>query len=93
MRLACVCLLHISAGAHAFDWLRIADKYGVDMRHAWGMTEMSPIGTVNPGVPTTVDATKEQARHIKLSQGPPIYTVEMRIVDDDGKLLPQDGVT
>jgi len=67
-------------------------SFGTEMRHAWGMTEMSPIGTVNPG-PAKGTTTKEETRKIKLKQGLPIYTVELRIVDDGGNVMPKDGET
>jgi fatty-acyl-CoA synthase len=64
------------------------DKYDVQIRQLWGMTETSPLATLAwPPVGTPPD------RHwaIRGTQGQPICGVEMRIVDDDGKVLPNDG--
>ncbi len=69
------------------------EQYGVDVIHAWGMTELSPLGTLS----------RLQNRHLKLSdaeqqkiyekQGHVIFGVDMKIVGDDGKELPWDGST
>ena len=67
------------------------DRYGVSVIHAWGMTEMSPLGTVNNHKPTTIDfAGKDLQDHMQ-SAGRPVPGVEMKITDDDGKELPWDG--
>jgi fatty-acyl-CoA synthase len=64
------------------------DKYNVQIRQLWGMTETSPLATLAwPPVGTPPD------RHwaIRGTQGQPICGVEMRIADDDGQVLPNDG--
>ncbi|MGL4398067.1 MAG: long-chain fatty acid--CoA ligase [Hyphomicrobium sp.] len=65
---------------------------GVTTVHAWGMTEMSPIGTF--GQPTAaVDALPEDAkRAVMLKQGRPMCGIDLRIVDENGAELPRDGV-
>eukprot|EP00854_Cymbomonas_tetramitiformis_P014718 gene14718-17393_t len=65
--------------------------YGVEVRHAWGMTELSPIGTVFTMTPTEAGKNPEEQMAAKLKQGRPIFGVEMKITDDDGKELPRDG--
>ena len=65
------------------------DDYGVEVRHAWGMTEMSPLGTVSIPKPSMDDDTDRLRTQIK--QGRPVFGVEMRIVDDAGTALPHDG--
>jgi fatty-acyl-CoA synthase len=69
------------------------DEFGVDVTHAWGMTETSPLGT--QGTPTAaVAAMDEEAQlRFKLKQGRPPLGVEMRLTDDEGALLPHDGTT
>jgi len=59
--------------------------------HAWGMTEMSPIGTVNNYCPAMKTMTTDQRHTLQLKQGRPVYGVEMKIVDDQGNELPRDG--
>ncbi|MDX2236116.1 MAG: long-chain-fatty-acid--CoA ligase [Hyphomonadaceae bacterium] len=65
--------------------------YGVDVIHAWGMTELSPIGTL--GALTPEDSTRDidERMRLKLKQGRAVFTVEMKIVDDEGKERPHDG--
>ena len=67
-------------------------EYGVDVIHAWGMTEMSPLGTINRPLPFMRDLSSEERLDIKCKQGRAPYGVEMKIADDDGNSLPNDGV-
>lgn len=67
------------------------DEYGVDMQQGWGMTEMSPLGTVGKLLPKHEDLSEDEKVKIKLKQGRLVYGVEMRAVDDDGNVLPRDG--
>jgi 3-(methylthio)propionyl---CoA ligase len=67
------------------------DEYGVACRHAWGMTEMSPLGTFY-SPKNRHDALSGAARHeLECKQGRAIYGVQMKIVDGEGKTLPRDG--
>ncbi len=66
-------------------------NYGVEVVHAWGMTEMSPMGTLGALKAGMEDLTQDEAIKIKLKQGRAIYGVEMKITDDDGTELPRDG--
>lgn len=64
------------------------EKHGVQIRQLWGMTETSPMATMAwppPGTP------EDQHWAFRATQGQPICGVEMRIVDDDGQVLPNDG--
>jgi acyl-CoA synthetase (AMP-forming)/AMP-acid ligase II len=68
------------------------DKHGVESRVGWGMTEMSPLGTVN-ALTTEVDALPEEERdRMRLKGGRPVFGVEIKITDDEGNELPWDGV-
>ena len=67
------------------------DDYGVKVLHAWGMTEMSPIGTVCNFKFKHTDAGAEEKFAIDIKQGRAVYGVDMKIVGDDGKELPWDG--
>jgi fatty-acyl-CoA synthase len=67
------------------------DDYGVEVRHAWGMTEMSPLGSVGSIKPQPAGVTHEDVFAIKCKQGWAPFGVEMRIVDDENRQLPWDG--
>jgi fatty-acyl-CoA synthase len=67
------------------------DNYDVQVFHAWGMTEMSPIGTIGSLKAGNEDLSREQQLDLKCKQGRAIFTVEMKITDDDGNDLPNDG--
>ena len=68
------------------------DTYGVETRVGWGMTEMSPLGSVNTSPSSRENYTAEEFARVRLKAGRPIYGVEMKIVDDEGNDLPWDGV-
>ncbi len=66
-------------------------EYGVQVIHAWGMTEMSPLGTVNTFKSRHEGWDGEQRLALQNKQGRAVYGVDMKIVDDQGKELPWDG--
>jgi 3-(methylthio)propionyl---CoA ligase len=70
----------------------LIDEFGVEVVHAWGMTEMSPLGTACVLSSKHRALPKEEQRQILQKQGHAIFGVDMKIVDDDGKELPWDGV-
>ncbi len=65
--------------------------YGVEVIHAWGMTEMSPLGTVSTLKNKHLDLGKNDQLNLKDKQGRAIFGVDMKIVDDKGEELPWDG--
>jgi len=67
------------------------DDYGVEVLHAWGMTEMSPLGTVCTLKNKHVALPADQKMKVRLKQGRGLYGVDMKIVDPDGRELPWDG--
>ena len=69
------------------------DVYGVEVCHAWGMTEMSPLGTLGSLKPEYADLKGEERLDIQQKQGHPPFGVEMKIVDDSERELPRDGKT
>jgi 3-(methylthio)propionyl---CoA ligase len=71
----------------------LIDKLGVEVVHAWGMTEMSPLGTTASLLAKHRDLPESERRKILRKQGHALYGVDMKIVDDDGHELPWDGVT
>jgi fatty-acyl-CoA synthase len=66
-------------------------EYGVEVLHAWGMSEMSPLGSVNHPKAKHADWPEKDRFAVRLKQGRPPYGVEMKIVDDAGNDLPRDG--
>lgn len=68
------------------------DSYGVESRVGWGMTEMSPLGTANASSSQRSNYSEQAFAKIRLKGGRPIFGVEMKIVDDEGKELPWDGL-
>jgi 3-(methylthio)propionyl---CoA ligase len=71
----------------------LIDKLNVQVIHAWGMTEMSPLGTAGGLQAKHKALPKEEQRKILQKQGHAIYGVDMKIVNDDGGELPWDGAT
>lgn len=68
-------------------------KQGVRVAHAWGMTETSPIGTMGSPTPDWDDLSIEAQIDIVCKQGRVPFGVELRIVDDEGTVLPRDGTS
>jgi fatty-acyl-CoA synthase len=66
---------------------------GVQARHAWGMTEMSPLGTLAVPKPPFSDLQGEALLDLLQTQGYPPFGVQMKITDDEGHDLPWDGKT
>ena len=67
------------------------DDYGVDVLHAWGMTEMSPLGTLCTLKNKHLKLPEEAQMKLRLKQGRVIYGVDMRIVNEAGEEQPHDG--
>jgi acyl-CoA synthetase (AMP-forming)/AMP-acid ligase II len=71
--------------------LQAYEARGVTMVHAWGMTEMSPLGTTAALKSKHLALDKDAQTKIRLSQGRAVIGVQMKIVDDDGNEQPHDG--
>lgn len=65
--------------------------YGVMVKHAWGMTELSPLGSIASFKSGMEHMSFDEQMDIKVKQGRPPYLVEMKITDDEGNELPRDG--
>ena len=68
------------------------ETYGVEVIHAWGMTEMSPLGTLSKLTWEQSQRSPDEQRKLREKQGHVMYGVDMKIVGDDGRELPWDGV-
>ncbi len=70
---------------------KFQDDYGVSVFHAWGMTEMSPIGTIGSIKPQFLSLEGEELLDLQEKQGYPPFSVEMKITNDEGNEQPWDG--
>jgi fatty-acyl-CoA synthase len=100
-------LAHVEANSLAFSTMRrtviggsacppamtrtFQERYNVQVLHAWGMTEMSPVGTVCALKPRHRFMSPEERLAVQAKQGRSVYGVDMKIVDADGKEMPRDG--
>ena len=66
------------------------EKFGVDLVHAWGMTEMSPLGTSNKPLAKHANLPLDAQHKLRENQGRPPYGMDIKIVDDEGNTLPND---
>lgn len=67
------------------------DAHGVEAIQGWGMTEMSPLGTIATPRPSQMEGDWNEELRLRATQGRLVYGVEMKIVDAEGKELPHDG--
>jgi acyl-CoA synthetase (AMP-forming)/AMP-acid ligase II len=67
------------------------EQYDVQVLHAWGMTEMSPLGTACVLKPKHLSLSRDEQMMVQAKQGRAVYGVDMKIVGEDGQELPRDG--
>ncbi len=72
---------------------KFQNVYGVEVCHAWGMTEMSPLGTLGSLKPEYAALSGDAKLDVQMKQGHPPFGVEMKIVDDKDRELSRDGKT
>lgn len=84
-------LLVIGGAAAPRAMIEYFMKRGIQVGHAWGMTEMSPIGTTGALPWNFDDMSFEEQVDLTCKQGRAPFGVEMRIVDDEGRVMPRDG--
>src|SRR5258708_31178794 len=70
---------------------KFQDVYGVEVIHAWGMTEMSPLGSLCTLKPEYASLTGDARLDVQQKQGHPPFMVDMKIEDDAGNAVPWDG--
>jgi fatty-acyl-CoA synthase len=70
----------------AFD-----EQHDAFLTHGWGMTEMSPLGTINAPTRKTISLPKEERYQLQTKQGYPLFGVEIKTVNDKNEELPRDG--
>jgi fatty-acyl-CoA synthase len=68
-------------------------EYGVELIHAWGMTETSPVGSMNQLLQRHTKMSVQEQAILRLGQGRPLFGVDLRLVDAVGSILPHDGIT
>ncbi len=71
---------------------RFAKQFGCFVIHAWGMTEMSPLGTTGNLLKKHADLPVDKRVDVQSKQGRTVYGVDIKITDDEGRELPRDGV-
>ena len=102
-------LSHVQAGNLKFSTLRrtviggsacppamidtFRNDFDVDVIHAWGMTETSPLGTVSRPKFKHRNASEEKRAELRTRQGRAVFGIDMKIVGDDGQEQPWDGKT
>lgn len=89
-------LTHVLSGGSAVPLALmnlLRDRHDVDVVHAWGMTETSPIGTIRSLSPEASTLPEERREVLRARQGRTVFGVELKVEDDDGKEVPRDGKT
>ncbi|MDM4766065.1 3-(methylthio)propionyl-CoA ligase [Pelomonas sp. SE-A7] len=71
----------------------LMDDFGIEVIHAWGMTELSPLGTLSKLTSKQLALPQEQQRRILEKQGKVIYGIDMAVIDDEGAPQPWDGAS
>ena len=72
---------------------KFRDLYDVEVLHAWGMTELSPLGSVNNLKNKHLEADEATLKRLRENQGRPPFGIELGVFDDDDNRLPEDGET
>lgn len=89
------CLQSVIIGGSAVPRAMIEtfeQKYGVEVWQAWGMTELSPLGTINKPQAQHREWDYQRQLDVKVKQGRAVFGIDMTIMDDEGNELAHDGV-
>lgn len=79
------------ASASRFMIDSLQSRYGVEVRHIWGMTELSPLGSIGTLHPAALALSVEERLDLQCKQGRSVFGVEMEICDGDGRPLEHNG--
>jgi fatty-acyl-CoA synthase len=85
--------VHIGGSAAPRAMIEWFTDRNIRVGHAWGMTEMSPLGTVGAGSGDWDELGRDQRVDLLCKQGRVPFGVELRTVDEEGNVLPRDGKT
>jgi fatty-acyl-CoA synthase len=72
---------------------KVREYFGAETIHAWGMTELSPVGTIGTRRRAQLGASDEEWMELQLTQGRSVFGIEIRVAGDDGAELPRDGAS
>jgi 3-(methylthio)propionyl---CoA ligase len=91
--LRCSTLRRVISGGSAVppSLMEALERMGIELVHAWGMTEMSPLGTVAALKAEHLRLDRDAQRTVRLKQGRPPFGVQLKIIDDGGQAQPHDG--
>ena len=89
----CSTLRRVFSGGSAVprSLIEAFERHGIEMVHAWGMTEMSPLGTVAALKGKHLRLERDAQTAVKAKQGRPPFGVELKIIDEAGRMQPHDG--
>ena len=89
----CSTLRRVFSGGSAVprSLIEAFERHGIEMVHAWGMTEMSPLGTVAALKGKHLRLERDAQTAVKAKQGRPPFGVELKIIDEAGRIQPHDG--
>ncbi len=89
-------LTHVVSGGSAVPaalMKQLHERHGVEVVHAWGMTETSPIGTIRSQSPEASTLPEDRREALRARQGRTVFGIELRVADDNGAEVPRDGKT
>jgi 3-(methylthio)propionyl---CoA ligase len=72
---------------------QLRDRHDVEIVHAWGMTETSPVGTIRSLSPEAAQLPSDRREALRAKQGRAVFGIELKIEDEEGRELPHDGKT
>ena len=92
LRLSTIKRLMVGGAAAPLAMIRAYDEqFGIRIMHGWGMTETSPVATVNTAKNKDAGLTERERGEVRVKQGRALCGVQMKIVDGSGAALPHDG--